>query len=664
MDDIIDIPRDKIAFLETHTNVKSLWMLSIQMSAIKAFCSSSDKIKIERDKIPDELLRILDEKQFTLPSAIFMHLIRNESISKIKQYINNTLTYLGYLYREIKAAIYIFIDRTDQAFKSANFYTSEMWVAIQTGLIESSFDLMEKNDNILIYCSIRKEAYNNYKTDRLGNIEGQTCILNYDDDELHELINTLSKYYEKGDTIEQIVGFEKFEHPKTGNEESLFGYMLRHTVSRPRGLVRISRELKNGIPKIKTKEEKVEILRLITNMAASRIAEELFLEQELFLSCLKDKNERERFLALIPKNTLNQKSVTAICRKFNNKIGKCTEKQCNDKNRCKHPFCDLYNIGLFGYVSIDAPYKQIFKAPDSTNRIDHIPNQYSNYIIHPALCDIIKDLTQNYEGNNYIITPGITTGKNQSWGVRETEISNFIDFVLEQRMSKERRKEIIQRAKDKIKGMKETTILNDYIENEKQKILSFSKPQPKQADGIHVLIASPSDLQTRTVLLNEFQSFFTDKMEKECGRRIFVHGYEELASALVKNNVQDKVNDKIIKPKIDIVIAIFKHKLGSPIPDKKGRLRAKSGTVEELLNYKKNKTFPMAYFCNESPPTEKLSDKNVVDDWQKVLSFKSQLETKKNGNVIFFKYYKKDEKDHLFPLLAEDLKNNIKELFK
>ena len=662
-DDFINIPRDTIRYLENYENVKSLWNISIQLSAVNRFLLCNDKISVDKSELPDIFLKILEGKAFSMPSVIFTYLIRTESISKIQQFINKSFTYINYLYRQIQSAVYIFIDRLDQALQSNKFCSAKMWTAMQVSLIEVSWNLMEKNSHVKIYCSIRKEAYSDYKAEVRGNLAGQVCMLNYSDSDLHKLINTLSNYYEDGNTIEQIVGFDKFEHPKTGNDEILFHYLLRHTVSKPRGLVRIASELRKSIPLDKTINEKADILRTVTNMAATTIVEELFSEQGLFLSCLQDETDRNRFFSLIPKNTLNQQTVYNICKKFNNKKSKCSEKQCKENGKCKHPFCDLYNIGLFGYVSTDSPYIQKFKSPDSTKRINHIPSSSHHYIIHPALCDIIKDLTRDYEGTNYIVTPGITTGKGKEWNIRENKISDFIDFILNAKISKEKKKEMIQRARENIKEKNEESTLDRYIENEKQAIISMKKLQPKQKENeIHILIASPSDVQTRDKLLKEFETYFGKDQEKLCGKRVFVHGYEELASGLEKGNVQDKINEKI-KKDIDIVIAIFKHKLGSPISNLKGKQRVESGTVDELLKYKENKTYPMAYFCSGSP-TENLDDLKVIEDWQKVLMFKRKLESKKNGNVIFFKHYSKDEKEHIFPLLAEDLKNNIIELFK
>ena len=60
-----------------------------------------------------------------------------------------------------------------------------------------------------------------------------------------------------------------------------------------------------------------------------------------------------------------------------------------------------------------------------------------------------------------------------------------------------------------------------------------------------------------------------------------VNGWEDLASQ--NGYAQDVINSKLIEES-DFVIAVFKHKLGTPIKNvSSGLPRAESGTAEELL---------------------------------------------------------------------------------
>ncbi|MCL2596692.1 MAG: toll/interleukin-1 receptor domain-containing protein [Paludibacter sp.] len=457
--DFNSITKNQIALLEENVNTKIIWTISIQLSAIKKFYYTSSEISNEeKNKIPDLYLQIfVSEKEYCTPSEIFHYLIKE--IPKVLQYNAKYSSYLYALYRQIHSNIYIFIDRLDHAMLITETEVSEkMWKAMQIGLLEAAWDLQEHCTHIKIFCSIRKEAYLDYQSPIKGNLEGEICFLNYSETELHELINKLADYYEgKGKTIENIVGLDTngtFIHSKTGNEETVFKYMLRHTVEKPRDLIRIASTLKKRINLENDELKRIDELRDTTNETAEKIATDIFSEKTRFLDCLRDKNDRELFLALIPKNVLNQDAINSICRKFNNKKkDKCNKIQCNkNKNNggCKHPFCELYNIGLFGYVRQDKPQKQIFKDPDKAI-VNHLIGRYSYYVVHPSLCEIIKKLRPDHEGIKYTITPGITTGNGYKWDSREEKISDLIDVVLNAELPENEEKKIIQYLKDTIK---------------------------------------------------------------------------------------------------------------------------------------------------------------------------------------------------------------------
>ena len=90
---------------------------------------------------------------------------------------------------------------------------------------------------------------------------------------------------------------------------------------------------------------------------------------------------------------------------------------------------------------------------------------------------------------------------------------------------------------------------------------------------INVLIASPSDTaREREILRNHLeQRFRVDGFETAYKHRVIVHGWEDLASQT--GYPQDIINDLIL-PKIDIIVGILKHKLGTPTKNKTGKKRA------------------------------------------------------------------------------------------
>lgn len=180
---------------------------------------------------------------------------------------------------------------------------------------------------------------------------------------------------------------------------------------------------------------------------------------------------------------------------------------------------------------------------------------------------------------------------------------------------------------------------------------------------IHVLIATPGDLsEERELLLNSLESKFRRAgYEARCGYRIIVRGWEELASQ--SGYGQDIINKQILS-QVDIVLAAFKHKLGTPTKDvETGTGRSKSGTAEELLYAIRNKEIEspplgMAYFYIEAPKMSFDSPeiKLAMDNWEKLKEFKEEIK-----DDILYKSFKSPE--DLLSNCCEDLVKNIEVYF-
>ena len=180
---------------------------------------------------------------------------------------------------------------------------------------------------------------------------------------------------------------------------------------------------------------------------------------------------------------------------------------------------------------------------------------------------------------------------------------------------------------------------------------------------IHILIATPGDVaEERELLLNSLESKFRRAgYEKRCGFRIIVRGWEELATQTGYG--QDIINTQILK-EVDIVLAAFKHKLGTPtIDSKSGTERSKSGTAEELLyairnNDIDNPPLGMAYFYLEAPKIsfDSPNFQMALSNWEELKEFKESIK-----NHILYKSYKSGEE--LLNTSCEDLVKNIETYF-
>lgn len=180
---------------------------------------------------------------------------------------------------------------------------------------------------------------------------------------------------------------------------------------------------------------------------------------------------------------------------------------------------------------------------------------------------------------------------------------------------------------------------------------------------IHILIASPGDVEEeRELLLNSLETKFRRAgYETRCGYRVIIRGWEELATQ--SGYGQDVINKQILE-KVDIVLAVFKHKLGSPTKNiSTGKKRSKSGTAEELLYAIRNKDIDnpplgMAYFYNEAPKVSFDSPNfdSALKNWNELKDFKEEIK-----DDILYKSYKSSE--GLLDTSCEDIVKNIENYF-
>ncbi|MDR0680904.1 MAG: hypothetical protein LBG15_03490 [Dysgonamonadaceae bacterium] len=203
----------------------------------------------------------------------------------------------------------------------------------------------------------------------------------------------------------------------------------------------------------------------------------------------------------------------------------------------------------------------------------------------------------------------------------------------------------------------------DILLESKAESSIIQKRKSKEKDKINIVIASPGDTQAeRNHILDKLEiQFRRGNHENHCSKRLIVHGWEDLASQA--GYPQDIINKQIIN-KIDFVIAIFKHKLGTPTIDiNTGQNRAESGTVEELLttldNTKREKPLGMVYFYSKAPILSLDSNDfdTIKQEWDKLSTFKKDISKK-----MIYKPY--TELYDLLQTIIIDLENNIKDYFE
>lgn len=186
----------------------------------------------------------------------------------------------------------------------------------------------------------------------------------------------------------------------------------------------------------------------------------------------------------------------------------------------------------------------------------------------------------------------------------------------------------------------------------------------KTLKEIRVLIASPGDvIIERELLLDKLETKFRrEHYEERCGARIVVDGWEVVASQT--GYPQDIIHADLVT-KANVILAVFRHKLGSPTIDlKTGKDRAASGTAEELLYAIRNKEIAnpplgMAYFYANAPviSLDSIDLTRVQEDWERLKEFRNEIK-----NEILYKSYSIEET--ILDVVAKDLCDNIVKYFK
>jgi hypothetical protein len=156
--------------------------------------------------------------------------------------------------------------------------------------------------------------------------------------------------------------------------------------------------------------------KVVGDTSASVLVANVFEEMRVFLSCLHDKQQRLRFLSLLPHNILTHEEVIQVYCEFNNLDRAVFSEVGPDSESMWHPFWDLYNAGLLGVVvrsREEGKAKQRFKQPsdllhDSQSALPNV----DFYLIHPSLDEFIH---KHRSSGTYNVFRHIVVGHNCLW---------------------------------------------------------------------------------------------------------------------------------------------------------------------------------------------------------------------------------------------------------
>lgn len=394
--------------LSALAETRRMWSTALRISAISHHSSiihAEDRAEIQQ--FPAPFQGWLQGTQVS-PTVVFKKLT-NLTVKQMNQLLTNRESFLDEKLRAIQSATYFFIDKVDQAVQERS---RAAWVNIQAGLIEAAWEIMNANRHVRVYATIRQEAFANYHSAIKANVRGSTLELRYTDDELKSMMDGLSSSYEDNRQFLDFAGLHVIKHPGRPVPEDAFRFLRRHTLGRPRDLVTIAKELSHS--GVTASEE--QYVNVVRRCSASSLVNDIFEEMRVFLDCLADEDERQRFFRCLPANILDRREAFTVCARFNGIDEAAIQSFGPDSQEIFHPFGDLYLCGLLGIISVDPETRiavQRFRRPDDPLRFigADLPNS-DWYLLHPAFSVWLQEHQLNPD---FFHQPTVATGEHLPW---------------------------------------------------------------------------------------------------------------------------------------------------------------------------------------------------------------------------------------------------------
>lgn len=406
---------------------KDIWEISICMSVILSYPFDSDE---ERSHCYEDLKSILRHfhifndqlEKFKAKrikvntSDIISKLITFATVSDLKRLINEHLHDITNVYKcFIRSGVCVFIDNVDSALREATDSKNDIdiWVNGQLGLINAAWEIYRQNPHIKVFTSIRQEAFSKMRDENAMALTANSLVLKYSKDELRKIFELAILTYEDKDkkiiTVEDFVGVKKIFNKTVNIEEDPFDYIYRHSIGTPRSILvmgdSISKQLdRSGI----TSDANDKIREIIAYNVSQEIAKSYLTgEMKYFLITLQHEDNIYALFRKLNSNILSHNFLIRSCNR-SNKCKNVLHDRCYNCKRdtIKHSFCELYNVGLLGYVHDHLVKGKIqkFKKPYEYDwqQINILPNS-PYYVVHPSLRRTIRRYNSKYKINSSIL---------------------------------------------------------------------------------------------------------------------------------------------------------------------------------------------------------------------------------------------------------------------
>lgn len=559
LDNSTIINRSIFKFMDDFNNWVTIWKVAIALTIIKAnMCDV--KIGKEFKSAQNTIKELLEVRNSKYRTSVYVNHLLQLNRKELKEVLDCTSNLLEKLY-DIHSAIYIFIDKVDQAFSkdihpiygdskmSRGPQNASYWQYCQYALAQVSYDINTNiNRHIKVYYSIRQEALidtNKITPNLKRNIESYIVNLDYSKYDLKQMFyqyiesedeeNLNSSNLRKTNPTKAFLGTDIILNRYINQEEDAFDYIYRHSLKRPADIMKICKKLS-----LDNRAYDIIKIRKTVNNCAGEILNTYIKELEPFLPY-----DIEALFMHININILDINYIKYVCNRFTNQQNHLFPCPRNCK-RCLsiQPFVVLFNIGLLGYLKKDITnnrYVQQFTSVGESvflENIQYFPKS-DYYFVHPCLMDVIRKRRDEYSLLHY-------TDDNQivgdDYGFDEF-YKGAIDVEIKQAMNQLKKEDVfVSSTIDDLH--EERSIIRKVLTNR----------------GYNVIMSEENDFPINGETLGKVHShdYCIDKL-LECGNIIFVIGksyggvYAGQKYNCLKNEIIAKSKGKIKNPSISLM---------------------------------------------------------------------------------------------------------------
>ena len=407
MGDLPSLGKSQLQLMSELDSCKRMWSFAFRVAAVSHNPPAASSDEGEELKRFPASIRAMIQGRKAEPTVVLKELLATP-FGELKQLLDRGEGFLEYKIRSMHSAVFMFVDKLDQALRRV---PREGWIAMQAGMMEAAWDLMNTNAHVKIFATIREEAFSAYESDIKANLHGATTALRYSKRDLRDMLDKLTNFYE-GITLRQFLSLDIVNSGQRARREAPFDFLCRHTLGRPRDLVIVSSELSRQRGSLDART----FQRVVEDSSAAMLVSNVFNEMRVFLELLADRDERGRFFALLPHNVLSSDDLIEVWCELHGLDREYYELHGHEAKGVYHPFRELYDCGLLGVVARDPSTGrriQRFRRPrDPVGGSRRQLPSSSHYLLHPALTALVGQVAG---GSGFVPFRHLVIGHGERW---------------------------------------------------------------------------------------------------------------------------------------------------------------------------------------------------------------------------------------------------------